>query len=177
MNTQRKIRSIIICGQGTFKSALPAKFNLLQKLPHDPRAILRRISPQHRTEHLNGFFALPVIRPGADVADVRAELVDDLLDVLQLLRGEVGVIEQPVKFLAVLVLGAHEIHSAVYKAEHFVALLDALCLMLQLRAGEIRAGQIDGFQKILNRFSIQLMNRYSTPLIFLWKSTNPPIST
>ena len=51
-------------------------------------------------------------------------------------------------------LGAHELHSAVYKAEHFVALLDALRLMLQLRAGEIRTGQIDGFQKILNRFAI-----------------------
>ncbi len=85
---------------------------------------------------------------------MRAELVDDLLDVLKFLRGEVGVIEQPVKFLAVLVLGAHELHSAVYKAEHFVALLDALRLMLQLRAGEIRAGQIDGFQKILNRLAI-----------------------
>ena len=71
---------------------------LTTKLPHNPRAILRRISPQHRTEHLNGFFALPVIRPGADVADVWAELVDDLLDVLKLLWGKVGVVEQPIKF-------------------------------------------------------------------------------
>lgn len=120
---------------------------LLQNFPHDPRTILRGISPQHRTKHLNGFFALSVIRPRADIADVRAELVDDLLDVLQLLRGEVGVIEQPVKFLAVLVLGAHEIHGTVHEAEHFMALLDTLRLMFQLRAGEIRAGQIDGFQK------------------------------
>ena len=86
---------------------------LTAKLPHDPRAILRGISPQHRTEYLDGFFALPVIHPGADVADVRAELVDDLLDVLQLLRGEVGVIEQPVKFLAVLVPGAEKIHRMI----------------------------------------------------------------
>ena len=119
MSTQRKIRSIIICGQGTFKSALPAKFNLLQKLPRNPRAILRRISPQHRTEHLNGFFALPVIRPGADVADVWAELVDDLLDVLQLLRGEVGIVEQPVKFFAVFMLCSHQIYGSVYQTERF----------------------------------------------------------
>ena len=85
---------------------------------------------------------------------MRAELVDDLLDVLKFLRGEVGVIEQPVKFLAVLVLGAHEIHGTVHEAEHFMALLDTLRLMFQLRAGEIRAGQIDGFQKILNRLAI-----------------------
>ena len=85
---------------------------------------------------------------------MRAELVDDLLDVLQLLRGEVGVIEQPVKFLAVLMFGAHEVHGAVHKAEHFMALLDTLRLMFQLRAGEIRAGQIDGFQKILDCFAI-----------------------
>ena len=51
-------------------------------------------------------------------------------------------------------LGAHEIHGAVHKTEHFMALLDALCLMLQLRTGEIRAGQIDGFQKILDRFAV-----------------------
>ena len=50
---------------------------------------------------------------------MRAELVDDLLDVLKLLRGEIGVVEQPVEFLAVFVLGAHESHGAVYKAEHF----------------------------------------------------------
>lgn len=60
---------------------------------------------------------------------------------------EVGVVEQPVKFLAVLMFGAHEVYGAVYKAEHFMALLDALRLMLQLRAGEIRTGQIDGFRK------------------------------
>ena len=51
-------------------------------------------------------------------------------------------------------LGAHEIHGAVYKAEHVMALFDTLRLMLQLRAGEIRAGQIDGFQKIFNRLAV-----------------------
>ena len=76
------------------------------------------------------------------------------LDVLQLLRGEVGVIEQPVKFLAVLVLGAHEVYGAVHKAEHFMALLDTLRLMFQLRAGEIRAGQIDGFKKFINAATV-----------------------
>ena len=35
-----------------------------------------------------------------------------------------------------------------------MALLDTLRLMFQLRAGEIRAGQIDGFQKILDCFAI-----------------------
>ena len=68
----------------------PQIFNSLQKRPHDPRAILRRISPKHRTEHFDTLFPLPVIRLGADVADVRTELVDDLLNVLQLLRGEVN---------------------------------------------------------------------------------------
>ena len=76
----------------------PKRFNLLQKLLNNPRTILRGIPPQHRTEHLDGFFALPIVRPRADVADMRAELIDDLLDVLKLLWGEVGVIEQPVKF-------------------------------------------------------------------------------
>ena len=55
---------------------------LTTKLPHDPRTILRRISPKHRAKHLNGLLALPIIRPGADVSDVRAKLVDDFLDVL-----------------------------------------------------------------------------------------------
>ena len=98
----------------------------IQELPHDPHAILSGISPKHRAEYLDSLLSFPVICSGADVADVRAKLVDDLLDVLKLLRGEVGVVEQPVKFLAVLVLGAHEVYSAVYKAEHFMALLDAL---------------------------------------------------
>ena len=53
-----------------------------------------------------------------------------------------------------MALGAHEVHGAVHKAEHFVALFDALRLMLQLRAGEIRAGQINGFQKILDCLAI-----------------------
>ena len=72
---------------------------LTAKLPHDPRAILRGISPQHRTEYLDGFFALPVIRLGADVTDVWAELVDDLLDVLQLLRSEVNHAQTGVYFI------------------------------------------------------------------------------
>ena len=72
---------------------------LTAKLPHDPRAILRGISPQHRTEYLDGFFALPVIHPGADVADVRAEMVDDLLNVLQLLRGVVNHAQTGVYFI------------------------------------------------------------------------------
>ena len=73
--------------------------SLTAKLPHDPRAILRGISPQHRTEYLDGFFALPVIHPGADVADVRAEMVDDLLNVLQLLRGVVNHAQTGVYFI------------------------------------------------------------------------------
>ena len=72
---------------------------LVIELPHDPRAILRGISPQHRTEHLDGFFALPVIRLGADVTDVWAESVDDLLDVLQLMRSEVNHAQTGVYFM------------------------------------------------------------------------------
>ena len=94
-------------------------FNLHHKLPHDPSAILRGISPQHRAEHLDGFFAFPVIRPGADVADMWAELIDDLLDVLKLLRGEVGIVEQPVKFFAVFMLCSHQIYGSVYQTERF----------------------------------------------------------
>lgn len=94
-------------------------FNLHHKLPHDPSAILRGISPQHRTEYLDGLFAFSVICPGADVADVRAELVDDFLDVLQLLRGEVSVVEQPVKFFAVFMLCSHQIYGSVYQTERF----------------------------------------------------------
>lgn len=72
---------------------------LTVKLPHDPRTILRRISPQHRAEYLNGLLSLPVVRPRADVADVWAKLVDDLLDVLQLLRSEVNHAQTGVYFI------------------------------------------------------------------------------
>ena len=84
-----------------------------------PHAILHGISTQHRAEYLDGLLSFPVIRPGADVADMRAELVDDLLDVLQLLRGEVGIVEQPVKFFAVFMLCSHQIYGSVYQTERF----------------------------------------------------------
>ena len=89
-------------------------FNLHHKLPHDPSAILRGISPQHRAEYLDSLLPLPVICSGVDVTDIRAKLVNDLLNVLQLLRGEVGIVEQPVKFFAVFMLCSHQIYGSVY---------------------------------------------------------------
>ena len=94
-------------------------FNLHHKLPHDPSAILRGISLQYRAEYFDSLFARPVICCGAEVADMRAKLVDDFLNVLQLLRGEVGIVEQPVKFFAVFMLCSHQIYGAVYQTERF----------------------------------------------------------
>ena len=94
-------------------------FNLHHKLPHDPSAILRGISPQHRAEYLDSLLPLPVICSGVDVTDIRAKLVNDLLNVLQLLRGEVGIVEQPLKFFAVFMLCSHQIYGSVYQTERF----------------------------------------------------------
>ena len=85
-------------------------FNLHHKLPHDPSAILRGISPQHRAEYLDSLLPLPVICSGVDVTDIRAKLVNDLLNVLQLLR---------VKFFAVFMLCSHQIYGSVYQTERF----------------------------------------------------------
>ena len=59
---------------------------LWHKLLQHCQALLRRITPQHRTQGINRHLALAEVGAVTDVADVRLQLFDDLLRVRQLLR-------------------------------------------------------------------------------------------
>ena len=82
--------------------------------------------------------------------DVGTQLFDDLLHIFELLGGQVGIVQEPVVRLSVLVPGTEQINRILYQREHFVAALNALGLVLNVRAAQVRADQVDGLQKVLN---------------------------
>ena len=82
--------------------------------------------------------------------DVGTQLFDDLLHIFELLGRQVGIVQEPVIRLPVLVPGAEQIDRILYQREHFVTALNALGLVLNVCAAQVRAGQIDGLQEVLN---------------------------
>ncbi len=82
--------------------------------------------------------------------DVGAQLLNDLLHIFKLLGGQIGIVKKPVVRLPVLVPGAEQIDCVLHQRQHFVAALNAPGLVLNVRAAQIRAGQIDGLQEVLD---------------------------
>ena len=82
--------------------------------------------------------------------DVGAQLLNDLLHIFELLGGQIGIVKKPVVCLPVLVPGAEQINRVLHQRQHFVAALNTPGLVLNVRAAQIRAGQIDGLQEVLN---------------------------
>lgn len=105
---------------------------LRKELVQHLQALLRGVSPQDGAERLDRLRALPVIGSGGDVRHVRAQALDDLVRVLELLGREVAVVEDPVILLPVLVLAPQDVHRRVQECEHLVAPFDALCIIIQL---------------------------------------------
>lgn len=86
---------------------------LRKELVQHLQALLRGVPPQDGTERLDRLRALAVVGPGGDVRYVRAQALDNLIRVLELLGREVAVVEDPVILLSVLVLAAQDVHCRV----------------------------------------------------------------
>lgn len=86
---------------------------LRKELVQHLQAVLRGISPQYGTKRLDRLRALSVVGSVGDVRYMRAQALDDLVRVLELLGREVAVVEDPVILLPVLVLAAQDIHRRV----------------------------------------------------------------
>lgn len=90
------------------------KLSFLRKeLIQHLQAVLRGVSPQDGAERLNRLRAFAVVGSGGDVRYVRAQALNDLVCVLELLGRKVAVIEYPVILLPVLVLAAQDVHCRV----------------------------------------------------------------
>ena len=85
---------------------------------------------------------------------MRCKTVYDLVGVPQLLRGEKGVVENPVVLLPVLMIAPQQINSRVKEFEHFVAPLDTFCPFFDIRTVQIRPCSIDGIQEMIYGCSI-----------------------
>ena len=86
---------------------------LRKELVQHLQALLRGVPPQDGTERLDRLRALAVVGPGGDVRYVRAQALDNLIRVLELLGREIAVVEDPVILLSVLVLAAQDVHCRV----------------------------------------------------------------
>ena len=86
---------------------------LRKELVQHLQTVFRGVSPQDGAERLDGLWALPVIGSVGDVRYVRAQALDDLVRVLELLGGKVAVVEDPVILLPVLVFAAQDVHRRV----------------------------------------------------------------
>lgn len=82
------------------------------------------------------------------------QVLDDLIRVLELLGGQVAVIEYPVILFPVFVLAAQDVHCRVEERQHLVAALNALCVVLQFRAADVCPGKVDGVKELLNAASV-----------------------
>ena len=86
---------------------------LRKELVQHLQAVFRGVSPQDGAERLDRLWALAVVGPGGDVRYVRAQVLNDLIRVLELLGGEVAVIENPVILFPVFVLAAQDVNCRV----------------------------------------------------------------
>ena len=68
---------------------------LRKELVQHLQTVFRGVSPQDGAERLDRLRALAVVGPGGDVRYVRAQALDDLVRVLELLGREVAVVEDP----------------------------------------------------------------------------------
>ena len=64
---------------------------------------------------------------------MRTQILDDLLHIFELLGGQVGIIQQPVVVLAMLMSGTEQFDGVVDQGEHFVAALNTAGMILQIR--------------------------------------------
>lgn len=86
-----------------------------EKVVQDFHGILRSIAPKDRAERIYRIVPLSVIGTDTDVPNMGTELVDDLIQVFQFLRREIGVVQQPVVRLAVFVVGTKERHGIFHQ--------------------------------------------------------------
>src|SRR5699024_4758705 len=85
---------------------------------------------------------------------MRRKTVYDLVGIPQLLRGEEGVIENPVVLLPVFMIAPQQINSSVKDSAHFVTPRDTFGPVFDIRAVQIRPCSIDGIQKMIYGCSI-----------------------
>ena len=77
---------------------------LRKELVQHLQAVFRGVSPQDGAERLDRLRAFPVVGSVGDVRYMRAQALDDLVRVLELLGREIAVVEDPVILLSMLVL-------------------------------------------------------------------------
>src|SRR5699024_10888286 len=75
--------------------------------------LLCSVSPQNGAECFNRMMAFSVVCTVGDIWDVLLQLFQDFIGILQLLRGEEVIVEDPVILLSVLVVIAQKIHGGL----------------------------------------------------------------
>ena len=86
---------------------------LRKELVQHLQTVFRGVSPQDGAERLDRLRAFPVVGSVGDIRYMRAQVLDDLIRVLELLGGEVAVIEYPVILFPMFMFTAQDVHGRV----------------------------------------------------------------
>ena len=112
--------------------------------------ILGRIAPQHVTESFDGLPAIPVIGPVGNVLHMRPDRFDDVQYAPYLLRGEIGVVQNPVEGFPILVFISEQINRGIHQFDHFVGALDTFGLIFDVCPGKLSASQVYAVEKCVD---------------------------
>jgi hypothetical protein len=83
-----------------------------------------------------------------------SQLFNNFLNIAKLLRREKTVIQNPVIDFSVLVFASKQFDRCADEHYHFMAALYAFCMMLDVAAGQIHAGEVYRIQKIFDAAAV-----------------------
>lgn len=94
-------------------------------------AILGSVAPQNRTENFDGFISVDIVGAQRNRDSLAFKRLQNCTRILALLRGEVGVVQNPVIKLAFLVLAPHQVNRGVDDLHHPLAALQGTGIVFQ----------------------------------------------
>ena len=115
---------------------------------------LCRIAPEDAAQSFYRQVAFPVVSTVGDIGNVLLQLFQDFFRVLQLLRREKGIVEDPVILLPVFVVIPQKIYGRLQQFQHPVAPLNAFGPFRNITSCQVCPGCINGVQELINAGSI-----------------------
>ena len=111
---------------------------------------LCRIAPEDAAQSFYRQVAFPVVSTVGDIGNVLLQLFQDFFRVLQLLRREKGIVEDPVILLPVFVVIPQKIYGRLQQLQHPVAPLNAFGTFRNITSCQVCPGCINGVQEFIN---------------------------
>lgn len=97
----------------------------------DLLAILRGVAPQNRAENLNSFIPVDIVGAQRNGNPLGFKRLQNCARILTLLRGKIGVVQNPVIELSLFVLAAHQVNRSVDDPHHLFAAFQGTGIVFQ----------------------------------------------